>query len=197
MKRNYKDRKYWVGLWLCGHDELYTIPYERTGHFKLPLKIKKEIAACYWKLILSGKELTSALAKKLALKKYLQHKVRLQEPYNENFFTSFISLIDNDENFTNALTQNLEKHKNMNKKECFWPSQVFLSRLMHQFNIKYKTTNTSYYSRQELLCQCVSSLEMTYVTRIIFGIPGGKGQIINMDESMCYRYSTASKSWTI
>ena len=52
------------------------------------------------------------------------------------------------------------------------------------------------YSKSRLLCQLVPSLEMTYVLRELFHIPGGKGRILNIDESMTYRYDQEQKKWT-
>ena len=45
----------------------------------------------------------------------------------------------------------------------------------------------TFYSKAELYCQLVPSLEMTYALRELYGIEGGKGQIWNLDESMTYR----------
>ena len=47
-----------------------------------------------------------------------------------------------------------------------------------------------------LLCQLVPALEMTYVLRELFNIPGGLGRILNIVESMTYRYDQEEKSWT-
>ena len=52
------------------------------------------------------------------------------------------------------------------------------------------------YSKVGLLCQLVPSLEMTFVLRELFQIPGGVGRILNIDESMTYRYDQDDKSWT-
>ena len=30
----------------------------------------------------------------------------------------------------------------------------------------------------------------------LFGVPGGEGRILNIDESMTYRYDQDKKSWT-
>ena len=49
------------------------------------------------------------------------------------------------------------------------------------------------YSKVGLLCQLVPSLEMTYVLRELFNIPGGLGRILNIYESMTYRYDQEKK----
>ena len=53
-------------------------------------------------------------------------------------------------------------------------------------------------SKPGLLCQLVPSLEMSYVLRELFRVPGGEGRILNIDdrESMTYRYDQNEKSWT-
>ena len=74
---------------------------------------------------------------------------------------------------------------------------MFCSRLLGRFNIKYKQTNYTLYSREAYLCQAAPALEMSFSLRKLFNIPPGQGRILNADESMMYRYSSASKSWTI
>ena len=48
-------------------------------------------------------------------------------------------------------------------------------------------------SKVGLLCQLVPSLEMTYVLRELFNIPRGLKRILNIDESMTYRYDQEEK----
>ena len=74
---------------------------------------------------------------------------------------------------------------------------MFSSRLFGRFNIKFKTTNYTLYSREAYLCQTAPALEMSFVLRKLFNIPSGQGRILNADESMMYRYSSSDKSWTI
>ena len=50
------------------------------------------------------------------------------------------------------------------------------------------------YFKSGLLCHLVPSLEMTYVPRKLFQISGGKGRILNIEESMTYRYDQEQKS---
>ena len=45
-------------------------------------------------------------------------------------------------------------------------------------------------------CQLAPSLEMTYVLREFFRVPVGEGRILNIDESMTYRYDQDEKTWT-
>ena len=52
------------------------------------------------------------------------------------------------------------------------------------------------YSKMGLLCQLVPASEMTYVLQELFNIPGELGRILNIDESMTYRYDQEEKSWT-
>ena len=67
---------------------------------------------------------------------------------------------------------------------------------MKRFNLKIKQSQGALYSKTGLLCQLVPSLEMTFALRMLFNIPGGLGFILNMDESMSYRYDEASRVWT-
>ena len=67
---------------------------------------------------------------------------------------------------------------------------------MKRFNLKIKQSQGKLYSKTGLLCQLVPSLEMTFALRMLFDIPGGLGFILNMDESMSYRYDEASRVWT-
>ena len=52
------------------------------------------------------------------------------------------------------------------------------------------------YSKVVFLCQLVPSIEMTFVLWELFEIPGGVGHILNIDESMTYRYDPEKISWT-
>ena len=74
---------------------------------------------------------------------------------------------------------------------------MFSSRLFERFNIKFKQNNHTLYSREAYLCQAAPALEMSFALRKLFNIPPGQGRILNADESMMYRYSSANKSWTI
>ena len=115
----------------------------------------------------------------------------------ENYFKNFSTMMNNDPDFLNALAANLEKNKNLERKKTYWPIKMNKNRLMNRFNIKYKATSGTYYSRSALLCQCVPSLKMCYTLRKLFNIKPGAGHILNIDESMIYRYSSTSKTWTI
>ena len=67
---------------------------------------------------------------------------------------------------------------------------------MKRFNLKIKQSQGTLYSKTGLLCHLVPSLEMTFALRMLFDTPGGLGFILNMDESMSYRYDEASRVWT-
>ena len=47
------------------------------------------------------------------------------------------------------------------------------------------------------MAQVVPSLMMTMALRQAFDIPGGEGRIQNVDESMCYMFNSAKRSWTV
>ena len=94
-----------------------------------------------------------------------------------------------------ALKDNLEASKNIPSKKCFWPTQVCQYRFSKRFNLYEQQSEGTMYSRTGLLCQLVPSLEMTYALRKIFNIPAGKGRILNIDESLTYRFDEKAKSW--
>lgn len=53
------------------------------------------------------------------------------------------------------------------------------------------------YSKLDLFAQLRPSLEQHIAPRKLFGVPVGKGRIINADESMVYNFSESKKVWTI
>ena len=67
---------------------------------------------------------------------------------------------------------------------------------MKLFNLKKNQGKGTLYCKEGLLCQLVPSLEMTYAIRKIFNIPAKQGRILNLDESMTYRYDQHKKKWT-
>ena len=66
---------------------------------------------------------------------------------------------------------------------------------MKRFNLKKKQGKGTLYCKEGVLCQPVPSLEMTYAIRKIFNIPAKQGRILNLDESMTYRYDKHKKKW--
>ena len=72
----------------------------------------------------------------------------------------------------------------------FWDS-IFT----HNF-FKYKSKQCTTYSKTGLLYQLVPSLSMCYAMRKLFDIPGEQERVINIDESMTYRFVKNTKSWT-
>ena len=53
------------------------------------------------------------------------------------------------------------------------------------------------FSRRAFMAQVLPSLMMTMALRHAFDIPGGEGRIQNVDESMCYMFNSAKRSWTV
>ena len=98
--------------------------------------------------------------------------------------------------FADTLKRNIECSKSKPSDKSFWPSPVWISNFMKRFNLETNSGRGTMYSKVGLLCQLVPSLEMTYVLRELFNIPGGLGRILNIDESMTYRYDQEEKSWT-
>ena len=48
-----------------------------------------------------------------------------------------------------SLTKIVEKAKNVPDKDCFWPSQVWISRFMTRFNLKYKKNSKTLTPRRD------------------------------------------------
>ena len=101
----------------------------------------------------------------------------------------------NDTAFQQAIKENIEASKRLPAKKCFWPTQVWQSRFCKRFNLSEQTSEGTLYSKTGLLCQLVPSLEMTYALRKLFNIPVGQGRILNIDESLTYRFDEKAKSW--
>ena len=66
---------------------------------------------------------------------------------------------------------------------------------MTRWDLKFRSKNRMFYSKEGLLCQLVPSLEQTFALREVFDIPLGEGRILNADESMTFRFDQQSKSW--
>ena len=66
---------------------------------------------------------------------------------------------------------------------------------MKRFNLFEQQSEGTMYSRTALLCQLFPSFEMTYALRTLFNIPAGAGRILNIDESLTYRFDEKAKSW--
>ena len=104
----------------------------------------------------------------------------------------------NDDIFATNLKRNVKIFSKDPPKKVFWPTKIWLSRFMTRFNLRKNCGRGTMYSKPGLLCQLVPSLEMSYVLRELFRVPGGEGRILNIDdrESMTYRYDQNEKSWT-
>ena len=101
-----------------------------------------------------------------------------------------------DDAFCHLLKRNVKLSHGKKLSEVFWPTPMWMSTFMKRFNLKKNVGRGTMYSKTGLLCQLVPSLEMTYALRKLFDIPGGVGRILNIDESMTYRYDQDEQSWT-
>ena len=98
--------------------------------------------------------------------------------------------------FADTLKRNIECSKSKPSDKSFWPSPVWISNFMKRFNLKKIQDGVPCTQRWGYCVSSYPSLEMTYVLRELFNIPGGLGRILNIDESMTYRYDQEEKSWT-
>ena len=89
------------------------------------------------------------------------------------------------------------RYKDYEEKNCWWMTAKFRSVFARTWNMKYKSSSSTRFSRRGYLAQVVPSLMLTLALRHAFDIPGGEGRIENADESMCYIFNSAKRSWTI
>ena len=89
------------------------------------------------------------------------------------------------------------RYKNHSETDCWWPTRYWRSVFARTWNMKYRSTSQSRFSRRGYLAQVVPSLMMTLALRHAFDIPGGEGSIQNIDESMCYMFNSDKRSWTL
>ena len=80
---------------------------------------------------------------------------------------------------------------------CWWITQHFRTVFASTWNLKYQSSTSTRFSRRGYMAQVVPSLMMTMALRHAFDIPGGEGRIQNVDESMCYMFNSAKRSWTV
>ena len=78
----------------------------------------------------------------------------------------------------------------------FWANDMWKSRFCKAYNLKYKKTYKTFYNKHDLYCQLVPTLEMTFALRELYGIEGGKGLILILDESMTYKVEQNFKTWS-
>ena len=89
------------------------------------------------------------------------------------------------------------RSKNIEEKATFWPGQFFRTRFTKTYNLKYEKHHDTQFSRRGYKSQLVPAITLNRALRYMFKIGAGEGNIRNVDESMCYAYNTASKSWTV
>ena len=53
------------------------------------------------------------------------------------------------------------------------------------------------FSRRAYMAQVLASLMTTMALRHAFDVPSGECRIQNVDESMCYVFNSAKRSWTV
>ena len=88
-------------------------------------------------------------------------------------------------------------NKDKAQKDIYWPGQVRRSRFLRKYNMKYGSSTKTRFSRRGYESQLYSALVFNRAIRYMFKIPDGEGRISNVDESMCYMYNTATKSWSV
>jgi len=190
-----KKRAQFIIYFLGGGDmSLFYLPHNRVEKFNLDISFQREIAINCYKLIASGDQLTPSRLRKLVLTYCIKKNIPLK-PDSEKGMNTILNFSMNDETFTSSLKKNVKIFKSSRKRK-FWPTNVWCCRFMARFNLRKNLGKGTMYSKSGLLCQLVPSLEMTYVLRELLEVPGGEGRILNIDESMTYRYDLDDKTWT-
>ena len=139
-------------------------------------------------------------------------KVVATKGSTRNDYHSFRIFVATDTDFVHALDQHIAKYISMKnlqfeyvlvrykdhpENQCWWPHTIWCSNFAKTWNLSYKGCQQTQFSRRKYMAQVVPSLMMTLALRHAFDIPVGVGRIENADESMCYSYNSANKSWTI
>ena len=88
-------------------------------------------------------------------------------------------------------------YKDYDEASCWWITQHVRTVFASTWNLKYQSSTSTRFSRRGYMAQVVPSLMMTMALRHAFDIPGGEGRIQNVDESMCYMFNSAKRSWTV
>ena len=104
-----------------------------------------------------------------------------------------LEFCQDDSSFSETLKLALETGKSKNDGDSSWPTAIWRSRFMLEYNMRYGSLGTTLYSQSEYLFQLLPCLEFTYALRKAFGVPVGVGRILNADEVMTYRYDPSSR----
>ena len=111
------------------------------------------------------------------------------------YLVELLEFCQDDSPFSEALKLALETGKSKNDGDSWWPTAMWRSRFMLEYNMRYGSLGTTLYSQSEYLFQLLPCLEFTYALRKAFGVPVGVGRILNADEVMTYRYDPSSRCW--
>ena len=87
--------------------------------------------------------------------------------------------------------------ESVEEKRCDWPTKTVRNRFCEKYNIKYDNTSSTRFSKRGYMAQVVPSLMFSKALQHAFKIQAGEGRIRNIDESMCFTYNTAAKTWTV
>ena len=190
---------FWCTIFLMLHftglSKNRTILAKDYNSTTLPKNYQREIAVLCYKLINSGEQLTTFKLDKIIFTVSMKYKVKLSPPnVTEKERTEKVLKMNvNDAPFTSSFTEYIAKNKN---NKTFWATDRWKSRFCKTYNLKYKKTYKTFYSKEELYCQVVPNLEMTFALRELSDIEGGKGLILNLGESMTYKIEKNSKTWS-
>ena len=76
----------------------------------------------------------------------------------------------------------LVRNEKVDQNLLFWPDQVWKSRFMSKYNLRYEKTTATSFSKRAYKSQLYSALLFNRMLRHIFQMPDGEGRIRNLDE---------------
>ena len=185
-------------MFLLSIDPTRQFPSPEKITTKVSLPIQRLMSLHCHKLLASGENLSTVKVAKICLKIAIQFDIKVKPTDRKGSktvddFLHFAS--DNEAEFGHLLKAKVREAEREQSKNCFWPTDAWISRFMTRWNLQFKTKSRTFYSKEGLLCQLVPSLEQTFALREIFDIPPGEGRILNVNESMTFRFDQESKSW--
>ena len=85
----------------------------------------------------------------------------------------------------------------MPETKTYYPTKQVRSRFNEKYNIIYGSHSQRRFSRRGYLAQVIPACGFTRYLQYVFKIESGKGDVRNVDQSMCARYNTATRSFTV
>ena len=81
--------------------------------------------------------------------------------------------------------------------KSYFPTASVRSCFNIKYNLKYGSNSQRRFSRRGYLAQVIPSCAFNRYLQYVFKIESGKGNIRNVDQSMCAKYNPSTKSFTV